>query len=138
MWKQLMKSNYPQRMRSFSSTCKNHNNMGNDRELIRERIEEDKKKLKWRTPMSEKPEEWYSKMKLFAPEKDTNSHLITKFQQPIDLSPKAIKNWWVNGQEKTEQLMQQFIPERHEQLGNDLAAAHFLVHRGGSIRFDLH
>lgn len=37
--------------------------------------------------------------------------------------------------EKQERYLQQFIPERHQILGNDLAAAHFLTHRGGRVRF---
>lgn len=37
--------------------------------------------------------------------------------------------------EKQERYLQQFIPERQQILGNDLAAAHFLVHRGGRVRF---
>ena len=32
-------------------------------------------------------------------------------------------------------MEQMFIPERHEILGNDLATAHFVVARGGKVRF---
>lgn len=100
-----------------------------------EKIDEDKERLKWRTPPSEKPGAWYSNLKLFAPEKDTNSTVITALQQPFDFSPSGIRKWMEKRSIERERFMQQFIPERHEILGNDLAAAHFLVHRGGSIRF---
>lgn len=32
-------------------------------------------------------------------------------------------------------FQQRFIPERHQQLGNDIAAAHFIVYRGGGVKF---
>lgn len=99
-----------------------------------EQFDQDIKNLKWRTPYAEKKEEWYSKLKLFAPEDDKNSSAITALQQPIDLRPSAIKKWWKRKNVQRERFMQQFIPERHEILGNDLAAAHFLVHRGGAVR----
>lgn len=38
--------------------------------------------------------------------------------------------------EKKERYFQQYLPERHEILGNDLAAAHFIVHRKGKVRFE--
>lgn len=101
-----------------------------------EQFEQDIKNLKWRTPYAEKKEEWYSKLKLFAPDDDTNASAITVLQQPIDLRLSSIKSWWIRKNMQRERFMQQFIPERHEILGNDLAAAHFLVHRGGAVRFD--
>lgn len=36
---------------------------------------------------------------------------------------------------KSKKQMQSFIEERHEILGNDLAAAHFVVFRGGKVKF---
>jgi hypothetical protein len=79
----------------------------------------------------------YSKLSLFAPDpdKDTNSRFLTMMAQPIDLSPKSVKRWWHNRKVSQEKTMQSFIPERLEILGNDLSAAHFLVHRGGAVRF---
>lgn len=102
---------------------------------VKKHIEEDKARLQWRQPIADRPNEWYSKFKLFAPEKDTNSTLITMFQQPFNLTPSGIKGWYKRKQETVERHMQSFIPERNEILGNDLAAAHFIVHRGGSIKF---
>jgi hypothetical protein len=54
--------------------------------------------------------------------------------QPIDLSPKSIQKWYQNKKINHEKQMQSFIPERLAILGNDLAAAHFIVYRGGAIR----
>lgn len=39
------------------------------------------------------------------------------------------------GVDKKERFFQQYIPERHQILGNDLATAHFIVHRKGKVRF---
>jgi hypothetical protein len=91
--------------------------------------------MKWRVEPGDKPGAWYSKFKLFAPEDDKNSVLVTALQQPVDFRPSTLKKWWKKRNTQHERFMQQFIPERHEILGNDLAAAHFLVHRGGSVRF---
>lgn len=55
--------------------------------------------------------------------------------QPIDLHPRAIKKWWQEYKVRKERFLQQFIPERHEILGNDLAAAHFLLFRKGKVKF---
>lgn len=105
-----------------------------EKEPLKKNIQDDIDELKWRTPMGEKSDEWYSKFKLFATENDTNSQVLTAMQQPFDFSITGIKKRRKNKAVKTEIFMQQFIPERHEILGNDLAAAHFVVHRGGSVR----
>uniref|UniRef100_A0A182PHB0 Vacuolar protein sorting-associated protein 26C n=1 Tax=Anopheles epiroticus TaxID=199890 RepID=A0A182PHB0_9DIPT len=101
---------------------------------IRRQIEEDKKRLQWRTPYSERPDSFYSAFKLFASE-NRNSELVEKMQQPINLSPSAILEWWMKRRNTIEAHMQKFIPERHATLGDDIATAHFIVHRGGSVRF---
>lgn len=101
---------------------------------IKNKIEKDKKKLQWRTPYSDRPDSFQSSFKLFAPT-NRNSELVELMQQPVDLSPSAIKKWWQSRKDGTEAFMQKFIPERHSTLGEDLASAHFVVHRGGSVRF---
>jgi len=100
-------------------------------------MDESRKKLLWRQKPYEKKDQWYSKFKLFLqdddePSKDT---LITRLQQPVILRPTAVKKWWKKNMEQKERFMQQYIPERHNILGNDLAAAHFLVFRNGRVRF---
>ncbi|XP_055531772.1 distal membrane-arm assembly complex protein 2 [Wyeomyia smithii] len=101
---------------------------------IKEQIEEDKKKLQWQVPFSERPDIFKSTFKLFEMP-NRNSELLEVMQQPVDVSPAGIKKWWTNRRTKIDAFMQKFIPERHAMLGEDLATAHFVVHRGGSVRF---
>ena len=103
-------------------------------EDVKKEIEESKKLLKWRGEAGEQSEEWNSKFKLFS-DTEQNSDFITIMQQPIDLSPKAVKNWWIRRKERIERHMQSYIPERHRILGSDLASAHFVLYRGGAARF---
>lgn len=92
------------------------------------------KDLQWRTPWHEKEGQHYSFLRTFYSE-DSNTRIIKIFQTPINLSPSAIKKWWANKQEFKNIWMQQYIPERNQMLGNELAAAHFIVHRGGAVKF---
>ncbi|ETN60536.1 hypothetical protein AND_007843 [Anopheles darlingi] len=102
--------------------------------VVAKRIQEDKERLQWRTPYSERSDSFYSAFKLFASH-NRNSELVEKMQQPINLAPSAIFEWWQKRKASVEAHMQKFIPERHAALGDDLATAHFIVHRGGSVRF---
>lgn len=103
-------------------------------EKIRREIEESKKTLHWRTPIGDRPGDWNSKLKSFADMEQT-SDFITMMQKPINLSPSALKIWWEQRKERTERFLQQYVNERHETLGNELAAAHFIIFRGGSVKF---
>lgn len=106
-------------------------------EQRQEEMDESKKKLIWRLKPFEKKDAWYSKFKLFLQDdkEDVKEMYITKLQQPFSLKPSNIKKWWVENREKQERYLQQFIPDRHRILGNDLAAAHFLCYRSGRVRF---
>lgn len=101
---------------------------------IRQELAQDKQQLKWRTPIGDRPEDWNSKLKLFSNSEQT-SDFIVMMQRPIDLSPKNMKQWWGKRQERIERHMQQFIPERHKILGPELASAHFILYRGGAVKF---
>ncbi|KAL7731887.1 hypothetical protein ACLKA6_017460 [Drosophila palustris] len=101
---------------------------------IRQELAQDKQQLKWRTPIGDRPEDWNSKLKLFSNAEQT-SDFIVMMQRPIDLSAKSMKQWWDKRQEGIERHMQQFIPERHKILGPELAAAHFILYRGGAVKF---
>ncbi|XP_033156895.1 distal membrane-arm assembly complex protein 2 [Drosophila mauritiana] len=101
---------------------------------IRSELAADKQKLKWRTPIGDRPEDWNSKLKLFSNAEQT-SDFIVMMQKPIDLSPRSIRQWWENREERIERHMQQFVPERHKILGAELAAAHFILYRGGAVKF---
>lgn len=93
-----------------------------------------KEDMQWRTPWHQKEGQYYSMLRTFYSE-DNNSYVLKFLQQPIDLRPTTIKNWWAKRKEKKEIMLQQYIPERNQMLGNELAAAHFIVHRRGSVKF---
>ncbi|KAH8307257.1 hypothetical protein KR044_008430, partial [Drosophila immigrans] len=101
---------------------------------IRQELAQDKQQLKWRTPIGDRPEDWNSKLKLFSNSEQT-SDFIVMMQRPINLSPKSVKGWWHKRQKNIERHMQQYIPERHKILGAELAAAHFILYRGGAAKF---
>lgn len=100
-------------------------------------ITESVKKMQWRLKPYQKKDEWYSKFKLFLHNDDdpVKETFVTKLQQPIDLRPSHLMKWWKHNLEKKERYLQQFVPERHTILGNDLAAAHFLVFRNAKVKF---
>jgi hypothetical protein len=93
-----------------------------------------KEDMKWRTPWHQREAGYYNSLRAFYSEH--NQTEILKFiQTPINLSPAAIKKWFAEKKEHKEIMMQSYLPERHQTLGNELAAAHFIVHRGGAVKF---
>ncbi|XP_023240510.1 uncharacterized protein LOC111638964 [Centruroides sculpturatus] len=60
---------------------------------------------------------------------------LSFLHQLQNLNMAKIKEWRRKHLRKKEIEDQTFIPERFQILGSDLAAAHFIVHRGGSVRF---
>ncbi|XP_032674069.1 distal membrane-arm assembly complex protein 2 [Odontomachus brunneus] len=46
-----------------------------------------------------------------------------------------LKHWYNYHKTLTKKKNQEFIPERHETLGSNLATAHFIVYRGGKVKF---
>ncbi|VDP12932.1 unnamed protein product, partial [Soboliphyme baturini] len=61
-------------------------------------------------------------------------HLFAQLRY-LNLEPSYIKRYYRYQNIITLQYDQRFIPERQLFLGADLAAAHFIVHRGGSVKF---
>lgn len=116
--------------RSFNinlrSLCNNKDiNKSGEREVNTE--------FQWRAS-KEQQREWYSKLKLFA--SDTNNTDVIRFlQQPIDLRPSTIKKWYKRKSEDMERALQSYIPQRNQILGDDLAASHFIIFRGGKVKF---
>ncbi|KAI8117311.1 hypothetical protein FF38_03463 [Lucilia cuprina] len=100
---------------------------------IREELERDKNALKWRKT-NEEAGDIDTKLKLFANQEQTSDYIIM-MQKPINLNPKDWLAMLEKRKEKKERHMQQFMPERHEILGPDLATAHFILHRGGAVKF---
>nr|XP_022921079.1 distal membrane-arm assembly complex protein 2 [Onthophagus taurus] len=99
-----------------------------------DKMKEDVKSLKWRSTWHEKEGQYYSTLRTFYTEHN-NSAVMKFIQSPIKLWPSDIKKWWAGKQEEKSIIMQQYIPARNQMLGNELAAAHFVVHRGGSVKF---
>lgn len=99
--------------------------------------DESLKQLEWRKKPFQKTDAWYSKFKLFLQDDDepVRETIVTKLQQPIDLRPSTMKKWYKKNLQKQERFLQQYVPERHYILGNDLAAAHFLVFRNAKVKF---
>lgn len=108
----------------------------NKKEISKERSDDKKEvssEYQWRASR-EREQEWYSKLKLFS--SDSNNTDVIKFlQSDIDLRPSTIKNWYLRKQEDTERYLQSYIPERNQILGDNLAASHFIVYRGGKVKF---
>jgi len=97
---------------------------------------ETKSELKsWRKPWAQREGEWYSKLSVFAPEKGGSPDLVRILQSTINFSPQVFRKWMINAKREAAVLDMRYIPERHEILGSDLAAAHFLVHRGAAVKF---
>ncbi|XP_037933864.1 distal membrane-arm assembly complex protein 2 [Teleopsis dalmanni] len=116
------------------SQADQHNIKDSNIERLKRELETDKVALKWRTPVGEDPKDWTSKMALFS-NKESNSDFIIMMQNPINWTPKAIKAWWQKRNVFVERHMQQYVPLRHEILGSDLAVAHFILFRGGTVKF---
>lgn len=59
----------------------------------------------------------------------------TSAPKMTDFSISNIPKWLTNEKVQAIKADQKFVPERHETLGADLAAAHFIIHRSGRIKF---
>jgi len=101
---------------------------------IEARIEASKKKLIWRTPHYANKAIWFSKLRLFAPER-SNVDFVVKMQKPWNWNFKDFLSERRKKQVLLQGMLQSFIVDRHTILGNDLATAHFLVHRGALVKF---
>lgn len=129
-------ANVASRLQHFSSKLNSpqESQRSSTLDRIRKELIADKEKLQWRKPVGEKPGDWNSKLKVFENSEQTSDY-ITMMQKPIDLSPSAIKEWWRKRNERIEKHMQMYVQERHEILGPELAAAHFILYRGGAVKF---
>lgn len=100
---------------------------------IEDRVNKSKEKLKWRTPVAENLGMVSSMFRMFAPERTSSYYTqILTFKKKLSLSTLQ--------QDVRQQILeheiysQRYIMERHRVLGNDLAAAHFILFRGGEVR----
>lgn len=98
----------------------------------------EREKESWKTE-SEKEElpkgEWRSFFHYFAPKKGITIDVVHHLQKGFDLRPKALQKWLKKIKQKRSENDQVFRKDRVAALGFDLAAAHFIVHRGGKVRF---
>ncbi|XP_059607660.1 distal membrane-arm assembly complex protein 2 [Phlebotomus argentipes] len=95
------------------------------------KMEMDAKRLdEWRERPQEK--EWKSKLSVFRVENE-DPGFMTFMQKPWSVS--GVMSWYQKKKELVHKLSQDFNPERHTKLGSDLAAAHFIVFRGGRVKF---
>lgn len=60
---------------------------------------------------------------------------MIRLQRSYDTSTAGIRRWWQRLQKENVVKRQKFIPLRHGILGPDLAAGHFVTHRGGRVKF---
>lgn len=98
---------------------------------IEKKIEDSKKKLIWR-PVPERSiyaqaigERFLSPVRM--------NNVLENFRSLFrhDSFEDKIEAW----QFSATNMDQRFIPDRHRILGNDLAAAHFIVARGGEVKY---
>ncbi|XP_070169503.1 distal membrane-arm assembly complex protein 2 [Polyergus mexicanus] len=59
----------------------------------------------------------------------------TKANKETNFSLGNISKWFAHQISVHSKLEQRFIPKRHEVLGADLATAHFIIYRGGRVKF---
>ncbi|ELU07631.1 hypothetical protein CAPTEDRAFT_180944 [Capitella teleta] len=64
-----------------------------------------------------------------------NRDFLDKLHRPYDISLAGLNKYLKKKQKETLIKDQSFVPERLEVLGRDLSAAHFIVKRGGAVKF---
>lgn len=101
---------------------------------IEERINKSKEKLKWRQPFDHSRGIVSEMYRMLSPQRLSVAH-SDFLTYRIDWSVEGIKKEAANRRAQLEIIEQVFIPERHRILGNNLAAAHFLIFRGGLVRY---
>lgn len=93
-----------------------------------------KKDLKWRSAWHEKESRYYSILRTFHRE-DSNTSLVKRLSNSIEFTPSGLKKWFAERDDEINVMYHSYVPERNEMLGNELAAAHFIVSRGGAVKF---
>lgn len=88
-------------------------------------------KSRWRAPFTERAF-WKTKFALFG--KRTFPADKTRYN-PNNLQYFNLKQWLATKKKDSLKHHQQFLDERLQILGCDLAAAHFVVYRGGAVKF---
>ena len=80
--------------------------------------------------------EFYSAFELLRPQKASTVELLQRLNS-VKFSKEAVVDFLRDKVKENRVLQQRFIEERHQMLGFDLAAAHFIIARGGRVRFQV-
>lgn len=124
---------YEFNLKGFPKQEKNTNPIAD----IEKRIEESKQRLKWRQNVQDGGSALGVFSELYK-SADTKAQRLQDIVKLSDLETiDGIQRTLVKRNRMLQVLDQTFHPERHRILGNDLAAAHFIIHRGGAVRSDL-
>ena len=94
-----------------------------------------KEDLKWRTPWHKNEGAYYSSGLRAFYDDDNKVALLKLLQTPLNLTPTSVKKFFKFLDEDRNLVTQYYLPERSRVLGNELAAAHFTLYRGGSVKF---
>lgn len=97
---------------------------------IEQRIEQSKQRMQWRAPIADKPTFLTEGLRFFAIERTRPFFEIIR--RPFDRQ--SLMNTLELKRLEVMITDQRFMADRHRILGNDLAAAHFLVARGGQVK----
>lgn len=98
---------------------------------IEAKIEASKRKLRWRQPITQPTLIAATELRFLAPERMKS--VFEYFQRPLSQMSLTAALDVFNYQHLC--INQRFIADRHRILGNDLAAAHFIVARGGQVKY---
>lgn len=97
---------------------------------IERKIEESKKRLKWRPMRQREGSLWADTLRFLAPER--TKPIFEALRRPMDKD--SLKLRMQRRMEDINVMEQRFNADRHRILGNDLATGHFVVSRGGQVR----
>lgn len=101
---------------------------------VEHRINESKKRMQWRPQIIKKQSLIGEALSMFS-SKRKQAARMRMVTRPLEFwTWKSYKEAAEKRRIGLEALMQSYIPERHQILKNDLAAAHFIVFRGGEVR----
>lgn len=89
----------------------------------------------WRAHYDTGKHKLATKLKIFDRGSRPSTDFIVMMNAPWDVSKNGLTKWWRRKHREMEIYDQRFVKERHQILGSNLAAAHFLVHRGGKVKF---
>ncbi|CAB3364951.1 Hypothetical predicted protein [Cloeon dipterum] len=118
----------------LATSSRSYNAAARDKEPVEQSNTVDNQYYKWRKPWTQVDGYQPSQIELFFPH-GANVNFLKIMQKKYDFSLKGFMNWVEKMKLNREKFRQRYIPERHRILGPDLATAHFIVFRGGSVRF---